>query len=270
MDMNAARISFSLLLPTVGVSGPDRAAPVNPFSARGVFLADLMAQKGGAVGEPERDRRPVVLTTPGGDSGTLRINHHWDIMPAEPPKRSIWRRLFPPMQIEADEQMFQPMIDLDLGCFYELTDGARGIVQAKGNQRGSFSHPPYITHGADDKYGSASGENLFVNLDYISQIRRILVFVYRYPLITGVSHALNPARGAVTVYPSTGGQSEIELAFVEPDARICAVLLMGHSPEGRLLAYRELRYFGGYHEDLNSSYNWELPPEALPRDLPLR
>lgn len=222
------------------------------------------------MSEPERDQRPVVLTPPGGGSGTLRINHHWDIMPADPPKRSVWRRIFPPMQIEADQQMFQPMIDLDLGCFYELTDGSRGIVQAKGNQRGSFGHPPYITHSADDKYGSASGENLFVNLDYIGRIRRILVFVYRYPLITGVSHTLNPACGTVTAYPATGGPVEVELRFVEQGARMCAVLLMGHSPDGRLLAYRELCYFNGYHEELNSSYNWELPPDAVPPDLPVR
>lgn len=219
------------------------------------------------MGEPERDRRPIVLTQPGGGSGTLRINHHWDIMALDPPKRSLLRRIFPPMHIEADEQMFQPMIDLDLGCFYELTDGSRGVVQAKGNQRGSFGHPPYITHGTDDKYGSASGENLFVNLDYVGRIRRMLVYVYRYPLVTGVSHSLNPARGTVTLFPATGAPLEVELRFVQQDARTCAVLLLGHSPDGRLIAHRELRYVGGYHDDLNAMYDWELPPDAVPRDL---
>lgn len=220
------------------------------------------------MSEPERDRRPIALSPPGGGSGTLRINHRWDIMPVEPPKRSLWRRLFPPMQIEADEQMFRPMIDLDLGCFYELTDGSRGVVQAKGNQRGSFNRPPYIAHVSDDKYGSAAGENLFVNLDYVGRISRVLIYVYRYPLVTGVAHALNPARGTVAVYPPEGGVVELDLKFIPQDARTCAVLLLGHSADGRLIAQRELRYLGGYHDELNAMYDWELPPDAMPPNSP--
>ncbi|HEX3812425.1 MAG TPA: hypothetical protein VHX59_06250 [Mycobacteriales bacterium] len=212
----------------------------------------------------EAQGRPIVLTQPGADTGTLRVNHRWDIMPADPKagRPSVWRRLFPPMQIEVDQHVFQPMIDLDLGCFYELTNGARGVVQAKGNQRGDFNRPPYITHGSDDRYGSAAGENLFVNLDYANRIRRILIYVYRYPLVIGTSSDLSPARGTVTFYPTVGPPVEVELGFSAPDTRTCAVALITHATNGRLVARRDLRYVGGYHDALDALYNWDLQPGA--------
>jgi tellurite resistance protein TerA len=212
---------------------------------------------------PEREvGHPIILAGAGAASGTLRINHHWDVLPPGRPggHRSLLRKLFPPMQIEADAPILQPMIDLDLGCFYELTNGARGFVQAKGNQRGDFNRPPYITHGSDDRYGSAAGENLFVNLDYASRFRRILIYVYRYPLVTGLSGQLNPARGTVTFFPSIGGPVEVELLFTEPDIRTCAVALLMHSTDGQLVARRDLRYIGGYHDELDALYSWSLQP----------
>lgn len=204
--------------------------------------------------------RPILLTQIGAETGTLRINHRWDIMPPDPKagRRSWLRRLFPPMQIEADELVFQPMIDLDLGCFYELTNGSRGVVQAKGNQRGDFNRPPYISHGSDDRYGSATGENLFVNLDYAGRIRRILVYVYRYQLVLGTSSDPSPARGSVTFHPTVGAPVEVELGFVAPDTRTCAVAMITHAADGRLVARREMRYLSGYHDALDATYQWEL------------
>ena len=204
--------------------------------------------------------RPIVLTGPGPGSGTLRINHRWDILPPERTgaPRSLLRKLFPPMQIEVDAHVFQPMIDLDLGCFYELTNGDRGMVQVKGNRRGDFNRPPYISHGTDDKYGSAAGENLFINLDYANRIQRILVYVYRYPLVTGTSAPLSPARGTVTFYGTVGDPVEVELRFISPSTHTCGVALIAHGSDGRLLARRELRYVSGYQDELNALYGWEL------------
>ena len=207
--------------------------------------------------------RPLVLTGPGAGSGTLRINHRWDILPPERARRSLLRKLFPPMNIETDAPIFQPIIDLDLGCFYELTNGTRGVVQGKGNQRGEFGRPPYISHGTDDKYGSAAGENLFINLDYVNRIRRVLIYVYRYPLVIGSSSALNPAHGTVTFYATVGGPIEVELAFAQPSVRTCAVALLGHAADGRLLARRDLRYVGGYQDELDMLYSWGLPPGSI-------
>ena len=72
-------------------------------------------------------------------------------------------------------------IDLDLGCMYELNDGRKGVVQALGNAFGSLTAPPYISLDGDDRTGaSLDGENLRINGNMVSQIRRILVYTFIY------------------------------------------------------------------------------------------
>ena len=72
-------------------------------------------------------------------------------------------------------------IDLDLGCLYELKNGRKGTVQALGNSFGSLSASPYIALDGDDRTGANSdGENLRINGNRISEIKRILVYTFIY------------------------------------------------------------------------------------------
>lgn len=72
-------------------------------------------------------------------------------------------------------------IDLDLGCLYELKDSKKGTVQALGNAFGSLANPPYIALDGDDRTGaSAAGENLRIDGNHISDIKRILVYTFIY------------------------------------------------------------------------------------------
>ena len=57
-------------------------------------------------------------------------------------------------------------VDLDLGCLYELTDGTKGVVQPLGSFLGDLNEPPYVKLSGDDRFGSASGETIYVNLDH--------------------------------------------------------------------------------------------------------
>ena len=74
------------------------------------------------------------------------------------------------------KQMFGSAIDLDLGCFYELRDGkkmlidglqfshGRGGSRDKQTRQGCYTHSPYIWHQGDDRGGSSeSGETILVN-----------------------------------------------------------------------------------------------------------
>ena len=78
-------------------------------------------------------------------------------------------------------------IDLDLGCLYELNDGRKGAVQALGNAFGSLTNPPFISLDGDDRTGdSVGGENLRINGNMVSQIRRILVYPFIYEVMKGL------------------------------------------------------------------------------------
>ena len=71
------------------------------------------------------------------------------------------------------KQMFGKSIDLDLGCFYELRDGSKMLIDGlqfshgrggNRNQRtrqGCYTQSPYIWHMGDDRGGSSeSGETV--------------------------------------------------------------------------------------------------------------
>ena len=72
-------------------------------------------------------------------------------------------------------------VDLDLGCMFEMADGRPGLVQALGNAWGDFHAPPYIKLEADDRTGmSTAGENININGDNFSELKRVLIFAYIY------------------------------------------------------------------------------------------
>jgi tellurite resistance protein TerA len=73
-------------------------------------------------------------------------------------------------------------VDLDLGCLYELQDGARGAVQGFGNVFGSYDEKPYIFLTRDERTGDRRGddERLIINGGKWSQIKSVLLYVYIY------------------------------------------------------------------------------------------
>ena len=73
-------------------------------------------------------------------------------------------------------------VDLDLGCFYELTDGTRGVLQPFGNLYGRYDTAPFIRHSGDERTGDAAGddEHISVNGPKWPNIKRILIYTYIY------------------------------------------------------------------------------------------
>ena len=91
------------------------------------------------------------------------------------------------------KQMFGSAIDLDLGCFYELRDGKKMLIDGlqfslagggsrdKQTRQGCYTHSPYIWHQGDDRGGSSeSGETILVNPAGASNIKRIIVYTFIY------------------------------------------------------------------------------------------
>lgn len=188
---------------------------------------------------------PVVsLTKQGSTSGVLRVNLNWKARPAGR-SGGILR------------QRSAGSIDLDLGCLYEFTDGSKGVVQALGN---AFDAQPYsarervIWLDGDDRSGANSaGENLFINLAYAAQIRRILVFALIYEGVPNWA----AADGVVTLYPANGPQVEVRLDESRDGARICGIAML-ESTNGDLSVRREVRYVDGSQSHLDRAYGWGM------------
>jgi tellurite resistance protein TerA len=186
----------------------------------------------------------VSLTKQGSATGVLRVNLNWNARPA-----SQGGGLF--------KRAASGAIDLDLGCLYEFADGSKGVVQALGN---SFAAQPsgvrerVIWLDGDDRSGSNSaGENLFINLAYADQIRRVMVFALIYE---GVANWA-AADGVVTLHPANGPQVEVRLNESRNGARICGIAML-ESAGGDLSVRREVRYIDGSQSDLDRAYGWGM------------
>lgn len=214
--------------------------------------------RAGDEGEPGTRPKQLTATTPaaslsarGAATGMFRVNLTWNQMPSIPtprPERGLRissRRLEPPPILHGR------LVDLDLGCLYEFSTGQRGVVQALGHRRGAYERPPYIRLDQDDRSGSATGENLFVNMDQYEKFSRILFFVFAY------SGAFDGANAKVTFHPVSGSPLEVRLDNPIPDARACAVAMLMRNGSDVTLQ-REVRYTTGYQAELDRMYGWGM------------
>ncbi|MFD9861705.1 Tellurium resistance [Streptomyces alboflavus] len=206
-------------------------------------------------------RHPTVsLTKQGAATGNLRVTLTWqmrtsDLIGKKRGGGSLLRhplKMFQPEPVQAHTQSMVN-VDLDLGCLYELTDGSKGVVQPLGNFFGSLNSPPYVKGSGDDRFGSGSGETLYVNLDHRESIKRLLVFVYIYDQ----TPAFDRTHAKVTLYPSNGPRVEIDLEERAPQARSCAVLTVENIKD-ELIVRREVRYVYGFQAELDRLYGWGL------------
>lgn len=204
-------------------------------------------------------RQGVSLGTGGSAGGSLRVNLSWQMRTSEfgDRREPIFQRpfslnLFKPQLIQAQGPAMVN-VDLDLACMYELKNGTKGVVQPLGDFLGSFNEAPYIQLSGDDRFGSASGETMQINMDKRDEFRRLLLFVYIYD----GTPAFDRTHAVVTLFPSSGPSIEIPLNERAPQARSCAVVLI-ENRKGELFVRREVRYVYGFQSELDRLYGWGL------------
>ncbi|MYU21326.1 Tellurium resistance [Streptomyces sp. SID8352] len=200
----------------------------------------------------------VSLTKQDAASGHLRVNLTWRMRTSDlmgPQRESLLRHplraLKPPEVVGHSQSMVN--VDLDLGCLYELQDGTKGVVQPLGDYLGDVNAPPYVKLSGDDRFGSGSGETMYVNLDHRDAIKRLLVFVYIYDQ----TPAFDRTHAVVTLYPSNGPSIEIALDERQPQARSCAVMMI-ENVKDEIMVRREVKYVYGFQGELDRLYGWGL------------
>ncbi|MDT3398019.1 Tellurium resistance [Streptomyces sp. B1866] len=217
---------------------------------------------GGGSGTIELTRRrpTVSLSKQGAATGNLRVNLSWQMRTTDFGERqslreSLLRNPFKKLTPDAFSSQGPALVnvDLDLACLYELKDGSKGVVQPLGNFMGSLNSAPYVKLDGDDRFGSGTGETIFVNMDHKDDIERLLVFVYIYD----GTPAFDRTRGVVTLYPSSGPQVVIHLDERDAQARSCAVVQI-KNVKGEMVVRREVRYVYGFQSELDRLYGWGL------------
>lgn len=145
------------------------------------------------------------------------------------------------------------VVDLDLGCLFEMTNGIKGAVQPLGNSFGSFDYPPYIFHLGDDRTGAWSeGENMKINPAHLRELKRMLIFTYIYE---GVP---NWASTDAVVTLKVPGQPVLEVPMgSQMDTRnFCAIALLEFSGSG-IKVTKQVSFHMG-HQECDQAYRWGL------------
>ncbi|GAA5043853.1 TerD family protein [Nocardia callitridis] len=186
----------------------------------------------------------VSLTKQGATGGIMRINLNWTAPPAT---KGLFSRK-------------GGALDLDLCCFWELTDGSKGDIRAVGNF-GGLHAPPFIQLDKDDRSGTAvNGENLDINLDHTAQFRRILVFA---TLWEGAKD-FRGVHATATLYPVNSPPIEMTVGGCVDNSRDMVLALI-ENINGELVVRREGRFvpppFGKPRwgvAEIDKAYGWGL------------
>jgi tellurite resistance protein TerA len=183
----------------------------------------------------------ISLTKRGATGGQLRVNLQWSAGEQQS------RGLFGTRRGNA--------VDLDLACLWEFSDGSKGVVQALGNAfQAPYHGAPIIRLDGDDRSGSATGgENMFIDLSRVDEIRRILVFTFIYE---GVPNWAS-ADGVVTLHPASGPEIEVRLDEPDPSSPTCVIAMLDNQG-GDLVVRREVRYVRGGQADVDAAYGWGM------------
>ena len=149
-------------------------------------------------------------------------------------------------------------IDLDLGCLYELQNGQKGCVQALGNAFGLFEAAPFTKLDGDDRTGSSTdGENLRINGNKISEIKRIVVYAFIYEGVANWSQA----DGVVTLKYPAGPDIEVRLDEHRNGKIMCAIAMIENVNNETFKVERLVEYFQG-HRDMDQAYGWGMNWQA--------
>jgi len=195
--------------------------------------------------------------------GRIRVNLNWNQGPAPGAKAEtggFLGKLFGKPASPANG------IDLDIGCLFELKDGAKSAVQALGNSWGAYERPPYIHLEGDDRTGNLStGENIFINGTHFEKIKRVLIYAFIYE---GVP---NWAATDAMVTIEISGQPSVEVRLDSGSSQSMCAIAMLDNQGGNLQVSKLVEYFGGQgkvtaHEAMDKRYGFGLNWSAGRKD----
>jgi len=210
---------------------PSKATPAEPAGG-GVSLSKVTLTKSAPS---------VSLTKRGATGGQLRVNLQWST--GEQQSRGLFGR------------RRSSGVDLDLACLWEFSDGSKGVVQALGNAfQAPYRGAPIIRLDGDDRSGTTTGgENMFIDLSRVDEIRRILVFTFIYE---GAPNWAS-ADGIVTLFPASGPEIEVRLDEADSSSPTCVIAML-ENQGGEMVVRREVRYIRGGQADVDTAYSWGM------------
>ena len=158
--------------------------------------------------------------------------------------------------------IFKNAIDLDLGCFYEMRDGSkmlidgiqfshgRGGTRDQQTRQGCYTKSPYIWHYGDVRSGG-SGETISVNPVGVNEIKRIIVYTFIYDGVARWSET-----DAVVKVTVPGVETvEVKMGQQNSDKKFCAIAQLDFNGDNSITVKKLVTFHNG-HADCDKTYGW--------------
>ncbi len=188
----------------------------------------------------QKGQKVSLKKTQASGLGEILVNLNWN---SQPVKKGFFSSLFGGSGI-----------DLDLGCLFELKDGRKGAVQALGNSFGSYDHAPYMMLDGDDRTGAAAnGENLRINGNQISQIKRVLVYTFIYE---GVAN-WQQADATVTIKYPGAEDLIVKMDSFNSTEKMCGLALLENINDETFSVEKIVQFYSG-HIALDQAFDWGM------------
>ncbi len=194
--------------------------------------------------EKDGDSHRINLEKAGVFSGEIKINLNWS-------KGGFFSRVF-----NGD-------VDLDLGCFYELNNGKKKLIDGlqfshgRGGSRniqsnqGCYTMEPYIWHMGDDRGGGASsGENILVNPAGVPFIKKMIVYTF---IFDGAAK-WSETNAVVRVSVPRNEDVVVEMGTQYSNKRFCAIAELDFDKDS--INVKKLVTFHDGHSDCDKTYGW--------------
>lgn len=156
-------------------------------------------------------------------------------------------------------------IDLDLGCFYELRNGVKmvidGVQFAHGqgggrsqlSKQGRYTGQPWVWHSGDDRSGAGEGENIFLNPSGISELKRLTIYCFIYQGVANWSQT----NAKATIKVPGNPEIIVEMGQQISNKMMCALAdISFDGSEG--VSVKKLISFHSGHSDCDIANNWGL------------
>ena len=156
-------------------------------------------------------------------------------------------------------------IDLDLGCFYELKNGTKmvidGIQFAHGQggnrsqitKQGRYTGQPWVWHSGDDRSGAGDGENILLNPSGIIDLKRLTIYCFIYKGVANWGQTNAVASIKVPGNPDI----VVEMGQQLSNKMRCALAEINFDgAEG--ITVKKLVTFHNGHDECDKSYNWGM------------
>ena len=145
-------------------------------------------------------------------------------------------------------------VDLDIGCFYELQNGTRGVVQAFGDMYGALEQSPFISLSGDERTGDAEGEDelIKVNGRQWDKLKRLVIYIYIY----GGADSWETVKPQIQVRVPEENPMIVTLNARRQELALCAVAGL-ENIRGGIKMTNFMEYFPG-HAELDRAFGFGL------------